>query len=153
MIKEVEIKILEKDITIPKYATLNSAGIDLCAYTKTVVDIPPLRTALIRTGISINMQTVPEDMMAIILPRSGKGAKEGKVLGNLVGVIDQDYQGELLVSLWNRNPDLYVKIEPMEKFAQLVFVPIIIPRFKVVEKFSCNTGRGDGGFGSTDGSN
>lgn len=148
---QVEIKILDNSIKVPEYATINSACIDLVACLSVPINIPPLKTALIRTGISINMQTVPKDMMAIILPRSGKGAKEGKVLGNLVGVIDQDYHGEVLVSLWNRNSDVYVDIEPGERFAQLVFVPIIVPSFKVVEEFSSTTARGTGGFGSTDG--
>ncbi len=148
---QVEIKILDNSIKVPEYATINSACIDLVACLSVSINIPPLKTALIRTGISINMQTVPKDMMAIILPRSGKGAKEGKVLGNLVGVIDQDYHGEVLVSLWNRNSDVYVGIEPGERFAQLVFVPIIVPSFKVVEEFSSTTARGTGGFGSTGG--
>jgi dUTP pyrophosphatase len=106
-------------------------------------------TKLIPTGLSINMQTIDEWCTAFILPRSSKGHKEGKVLGNLVGVIDQDYHGQLMVSLWNRNSENYVTIEPYERFAQLVFLPIIRPDFKVVSEFSSSTERGEGGFGST----
>jgi dUTP pyrophosphatase len=148
---QIELKLLDSNVNTPVYATEGAAGIDLEAAIPYPIEIPPLKTALIRTGISINMQTVPLHLMATILPRSGKGAKEGKVLGNLVGIVDQDYHGEVLVSLWNRNSDIYVTINPGEKFAQLVFVPVIKPTFKVVEEFSSTTDRGEGGFGSTDG--
>jgi dUTP pyrophosphatase len=150
----VEIKILDPKIAaepklLPKYATRDSAGVDLIACIDTKIEIPPMQARLIPTGISINMQTIDEWCAAFIFPRSGKGHKEGKVLGNLVGVIDQDYHGQLMVSMWNRNADVYVTIEPLEKFAQLVFMPIIRPDFKVVEEFSSDTERGEGGFGST----
>jgi dUTP pyrophosphatase len=104
---------------------------------------------MIHTGLAINMDLEQAHIMAMILPRSGKGAKEGKVLGNLVGIIDQDYHGELMVCLWNRNPELYVTIEPGERFAQLVFVPIFKAQFEEVIEFSSKTERGTGGFGST----
>ena len=85
----------------------------------------------------------------MIYPRSGKGVKEGKVLANLTGIIDQDYHGELMVAIWNRNSENYITIVPGEKIAQLVFLPIIRPDFKLVEEFSSTTDRGAGGFGST----
>ncbi len=150
----VEIKVLDPKIAadpklLPKYATADSAGIDLIACVESKVELAPFQTKLIPTGISINMQTIDEWCAAFIYPRSGKGHKEGKVLGNLVGVIDQDYHGQLMVSLWNRNPEQYITIEPLEKFAQLVFTPILRPTFKVVTEFSSSTERGEGGFGST----
>lgn len=146
---QIEIKKLNPQAILPSYGTEVSAGLDLAACIDTKVDIPPLKTAMIKTGISINMMTVPEHIVANIYPRSGKGAKEGKVLANLTGIIDQDYHGELMVAIWNRNPDNYVTIEPGEKIAQLVFLPIIRPSFNLVEEFSSNTARGSGGFGST----
>lgn len=146
----IEIKKLNPNAIIPAYSTERSAGMDLYACIDPGIQIPPMRVAMIPTGISLNMETLPASLMSIILPRSGKGAKEGKVLGNLVGVIDQDYHGELLVCLWNRNEDVYITIEPNERFAQLIFVPIIRPEFKLVEEFSTTTARGAGGFGSTD---
>lgn len=145
----VEIKILDPRAVAPEYATKDSAGVDLVACISDPIQIPPLKNKLIGTGLSINMQTIDEWCAAFIFPRSGKGHKEGKVLGNLVGVIDQDYHGELMVSLWNRNSDSYVIIEPGERFAQLVFMPIIRPDFKIVTEFSSSTERGSGGFGST----
>lgn len=150
---EVKIRdqgLIDRNIKL-EYATADAAGVDLYAAIAKPVDIPPLQVRLIGTGLSINMQPNILNMMALILPRSGKGHKEGKVLGNLVGVIDKDYTGELMVSLWNRNPEIYVTIEPYEKFAQLVFVPIIRPPFEYVEEFSTVTARGSGGFGSTGG--
>lgn len=147
----IEIKILDPKAKIPRYATIDSAGIDLIACMEYPVDIPPSKSTLIRTGLSINMQTVPINLMATIFPRSGKGAKEGKVLGNLTGIIDKDYQGEILISIWNRNYDRYVTINPGEAIAQLVFIPIYHANFQLVEDFSSTTIRGSGGFGSTDG--
>lgn len=147
----VEIKILNPKAEFCGYATKDSAAIDLIACIEHPIDIPPMKNRLIGTGIAINMQLFEETMAALILPRSGKGHKEGKVLGNLVGLIDQDYQGELMVSLWNRNEDTYITIDPGERFAQLMFVPIIKPTFKQVDEFSSATERGAGGFGSTGG--
>lgn len=146
----IEIKLLDPRAKTPKYGTVDSAGVDLIACIDEVLYISPLKTAMIKTGISINMQTVPQHIAAFIYPRSGKGAKEGKVLGNLTGIIDQDYQGELLVCLWNRNPDAYIAISPGEAIAQLVFTPIYRAEFQLVEEFSSITERGAGGFGSTD---
>lgn len=146
----IEIKFLDPRAKKPEYATKDSAGLDLIACIDYVVSIPPLKTAMIKTGIAVNMQTVPEHLAGLIFPRSGKGSKEGKVLGNLTGIIDQDYQGELLVCLWNRNAELYVDVSPGEAIAQLVFMPIHRTEFGIVEEFSSVTERGEGGFGSTD---
>ncbi len=151
MRRNIELKVLDPRATVPESGTSNAAGVDLAAILDKPIEIPPLRTALIGTGIALNMMTVPENIVAFILPRSGKGAKEGKVLGNLTGVIDEDYHGELKVSLWNRNPESYVTVNPGEKIAQLVFLPILMPSFKVVDDFSTLTERGEGGFGSTGG--
>ena len=145
----IEIKKLDKRAVIPEYATIDSAGLDLTACMDTKIEIPPLKTAMIHTGLAINMDLEQAHIMAMILPRSGKGSKEGKVLGNLVGIIDQDYHGELMVCLWNRNTENYVTIEPGERFAQLVFVPIYKAQFEEVKEFSSRTDRGTGGFGST----
>ena len=145
----IEVKILDPRAVTPSFATTDSGAVDLVACLTEKVQIPPLQVRLIGTGISINMQLVNQHMAALILPRSGKGHKEGKVLGNLVGFIDQDYHGELMVSLWNRNSEKYAEIEPGERFAQLMFVPIIKPIFQTVKDFSSTTERGAGGFGST----
>lgn len=149
MLRDIEIKILDKKAVVPEYATVDSGGIDLVACLDNTVDIAPLETKLIGTGLAINMQSVSERCVAMIFPRSGKGHKEGKVLGNLTGIIDQDYQGQLMVSILNRNKDKYIRIEPGERIAQMVFVPIIRAEFSVVEEFSSSTERGEGGFGST----
>ena len=149
MIRQVELKKLDPRAEIPAYGSRDSAGVDLVACINRAVDVPPLESRLINTGLAINMQPVVEDCVAFIIPRSGKGHKEGVVLGNLTGVIDQDYQGELKISVWNRNPDKYITIIPGDRIAQLVFLPIIKADFKVVDEFSTNTVRGEGGFGST----
>lgn len=149
MNREIEFKILDPRAVQPEYGTKDAAGVDLVAILDKTLHIPPLKAILVGTGISINMMTVPENLMSMILPRSGKGHKEGKVLGNLTGIIDEDYQGELKISVWNRNADEYITIDPGEKIAQLVFVPIIKAKFKQVEEFSESTARGSGGFGST----
>ncbi len=151
MIRKVEIKKLNPAAEIPTYGTVDSAGLDLTACITENLEIGPLKTAMIPTGLSINMQDVVEDCVAMIFPRSGKGAKEGKVLGNTVGIIDQDYHGELKICIMNRNPERYVLIQPGEKIAQLVFLPIIKAEFTEVEEFSHTTERGEGGFGSTGG--
>lgn len=151
MIRNVEIKKLDPRAEIPAYGTTDSAGVDLTACISEPLEIGPLKTAMVPTGLAINMQGVVEDCVAMIFPRSGKGSKEGKVLGNTVGIIDQDYHGQLMVCLWNRNPERYVLIQPGEKFAQLVFLPIIKANFCEVEEFSSTTERGAGGFGSTGG--
>lgn len=146
----IEIKILHKDAVVPEYATANAAGLDLLAMTDHTLSIPPLKTVMVGTGIAINMSTIPHNLMAMIVPRSGKGAKECKVLGNLVGIIDKDYQGELKLSIWNRNAEEYIEVKHKEAIAQLIFVPVIAARLNMVEEFSTVTDRGAGGFGSTD---
>jgi dUTP pyrophosphatase len=149
MLRNIEIKKLDQRAIIPKYATADSAGVDLAACIDKVIEIPPLETALIPTGLAINMQLVEEDLVAMIFPRSGKGHKEGKVLGNTTGIIDSDYQGQLMVSILNRNKEKYITIEPGERIAQMICIPIIRAEFSEVEEFSSSTERGTGGFGST----
>jgi dUTP pyrophosphatase len=147
--QQVEIKILDnrigKDIPLPTYATEGSAGIDLRACIDNNITLLPGQTELIPTGFAIHMKN--KSMAATILPRSGLGHKKGIVLGNLVGLIDSDYQGQLFISCWNRGQESYT-IEPAERIAQLVFLPIIQPRFVVVDNFE-DSDRGDGGFGSS----
>lgn len=125
-----------------------AAGYDLRANLSKVLDIPPLSVAMVGTGIKVHIKN--QNIAAMILPRSGKGHKDGIVLGNLVGLIDSDYQGELKVSVWNRNPEKYVTIAPGEAIAQLVFVPVILPNLVIVDYFGESSQRGEGGFGSTD---
>lgn len=149
MIRNVEIKILDQRLTLPQYATQYSAAFDLYACTDSAIEIPPLRVKLIPAGIQINMMSVIEACAGIILPRSGNGHKRGMILGNGSGLIDEDYRGELMVSVWNRNPDEYLKIDSMERIAQFVIVPIIRANFVVVDEFKDKTARGAGGFGST----
>lgn len=149
MIRNIELKILDSRALLPEYGTKDSAGVDLVACMDKGISIPPLKSVLISTGLAINMQTVPETCVAMIFPRSGKGHKEGIVLGNSVGIIDQDYHGQLMVSVLNRNSELYVNISPGDKIAQLVFMPIFKSNFIKVDEFSSTTARGEGGFGST----
>lgn len=146
---QVEIKKLDPRAIVPEFATDYSAGLDLVACIDEAVEVAPFKIAMIKTGLSINMMRVPKNIAAMIYPRSGKGTREGKVLANLTGVIDQDYHGELMVAIWNRNSERYIVITPGERFAQLVFIPIIRPAFTLVEEFSSTTDRGAGGFGST----
>ena len=146
---QVELKVLNpkigKEIPLPSYATEGSAGLDLRACLDAPLQLAPGKCELIPTGIAIHMSR--KDMAATILPRSGLGHKQGIVLGNLVGLIDSDYQGELLISCWNRGVD-HVTIQPGDRIAQLVFVPVIQAAFKQVEEFTAST-RGSGGFGHT----
>ena len=130
---------------LPSYASKGSAGLDLRACIEHVQTLNPGETFLIPTGISIYIKD--PNYAAIILPRSGLGHKHGIVLGNLVGLIDSDYQGELLVSCWNRSDNPFV-INPLERIAQLVVVPVIQAKFNLVEQYS-ESERGEGGFGST----
>lgn len=149
MIRDVEIKILDKRVEIPKYATMNSGAFDLVACIDEKVEIAPLSVKLIPTGISVNMMSVIESCAGLILPRSGNGHKRGMVLGNGTGYIDEDYAGQLFVSVLNRNSDVYLTIEPFERIAQFAIVPIIRANFIQVEEFTTKTERGAGGFGST----
>ena len=130
---------------LPSYASKGSAGLDLRACIDHIQTLNPGETFLIPTGISIYIKD--PNYAAVILPRSGLGHKHGIVLGNLVGLIDSDYQGELLVSCWNRSKNAFL-INPLERIAQLVILPVMQAKFNKVEQFS-ETERGEGGFGST----
>ena len=130
---------------LPEYATSGSAGLDLRACSEHAITLQAGETQLIPTGIAIYLNN--PNLAATLLPRSGLGHKHGIVLGNLVGLIDSDYQGELKVSLWNRS-DTAFTIQPMERIAQMVIVPVVQATFEVVEDFAASE-RGAGGFGST----
>ena len=147
MMKKIDIKILDsrigKDFPLPTYATPGSAGLDLRAVLDTAVELHPGETTLLPTGLAIHIDDT--NLAAVILPRSGLGHKHGVVLGNLVGLIDSDYQGQLMVSVWNRGQTTFT-IEPGERIAQMVFVPVVQAEFNLVEDFDA-TDRGEGGFG------
>ena len=145
--KQLQVKILDprlgNDIPLPEYATSGSAGLDLRACLDAPLTLHPGETQLIPTGLSIFLED--PTIAAMILPRSGLGHKHGIVLGNLVGLIDSDYQGELMVSCWNRGQHPFT-IEVGERLAQLIIVPVIQAEFNIVEEFK-ETERGEGGFG------
>ncbi|MCC4800105.1 dUTP diphosphatase [Enterovibrio norvegicus] len=145
--KKIDLKILDprvgKEFPLPAYATEGSAGLDLRACLDEPLTLEPGQTQLIPTGLAIHI--ADPSIAATILPRSGLGHKHGVVLGNLVGLIDSDYQGQLMVSCWNRGQDTFI-IEPGERIAQMVFVPVIQAEFNLVEDFDA-TERGAGGFG------
>lgn len=145
--EQLEIKILDDRMRelLPAYATPGSAGIDLRACIDARLTLAPNEVKLIHTGLSIHLRD--PGFAAMILPRSGLGHKNGIVLGNLVGLIDSDYTGALMVSCWNRSGAPHA-IEPMDRIAQLVIVPVSRPTFTVVEEFA-DSARGAGGFGST----
>jgi len=145
--KTIAVKILDPRMQeqLPAYATSGSAGLDLRACIDVPLAMKPGTTHLIRTGLAIHIGDPA--YAAMILPRSGLGHKHGIVLGNLVGLIDSDYQGELMVSAWNRGGASFV-LNPMERLAQLVIVPVLQVGFRVVESFG-DSERGEGGFGST----
>lgn len=145
--KTIDIKILDPRMKeqLPAYATDGSAGLDLRACLEAPLVLRPGETQLIPTGLAIHI--ADPGYAAMILPRSGLGHKHGIVLGNLVGLIDSDYQGQLMVSTWNRG-SIEFTLNPMERLAQLVIVPVLQVGFNVVEEFS-DSARGDGGFGST----
>jgi len=130
---------------LPAYATPGSAGLDLRAALDAPLVLQPGQTQLIPTGLAIHIGD--PGLAAMILPRSGLGHKHGIVLGNLVGLIDSDYQGQLMVSCWNRGREAFT-VQPMERIAQLVIVPVVQAQFRVVESFEASD-RGAGGFGST----
>lgn len=144
---EVEMKVLDERMAdfIPTYATAGSAGLDLRACLDEEVVLQPGETFLVPTGLAIYLANPA--YAAVLLPRSGLGHKHGIVLGNLVGLIDSDYQGELKVSLWNRSSEPFT-VKPFERIAQMVIVPIVQARFKRVEEV-VGSSRGEGGFGST----
>jgi len=144
----VDLKVLDPRMAdnLPAYATAGSAGLDLRACLDEPLVLTPGATHLIPTGLSIYLRD--PGLAAMILPRSGLGHKHGIVLGNLVGLIDADYQGPLMVSCWNRGQEAFT-IQPMERIAQLVIVPVLQAQFRVVSDFTDTSDRGQGGFGST----
>ena len=147
MNKKVELKILDHRLgdlfPLPQYATEGSAGMDLRAMLNAPLELAPGDTHLIPTGVAIHIED--PGLAAVILPRSGLGHKHGIVLGNLVGLIDSDYQGQLFVSCWNRGRESF-RIEVGERIAQLVVLPVVRAQFEVVEEFAASR-RGAGGFG------
>jgi dUTP pyrophosphatase len=145
--KNIDLKIIDPRMTelLPAYGTPGSAGLDLRACIDTAITIKAGETVLIPTGLAIHIDN--PGYAAMILPRSGMGHKNGIVLGNLVGLIDSDYQGQLMVSTWNRGQNDFT-LEPMERLAQLIIVPVLQVGFNIVEEFG-DSQRGEGGFGST----
>ena len=143
----VDIRILDARVAdaLPAYATPGSAGLDLRACVDTPVVLEPGQAQLIPTGLAMHLGD--PGLAAMILPRSGLGHKHGIVLGNLVGLIDSDYQGPLMVSCWNRGGEPFT-IQPLERIAQLVIVPVVQAQFRLVDSFDASE-RGEGGFGST----
>lgn len=147
--RNIQIKIvnprLGNDISLPQYATDGSAGLDLRACIDRELLLEPGASELIPTGIALNIED--PGLAAVILPRSGLGHKHGIVLGNLVGLIDSDYQGEVFISCWNRGRDTFT-VQPGDRVAQLVFVPVVRVAFDIVDDFTASQ-RGAGGFGHT----
>ena len=147
--RNIQIKIINprlgNDIELPHYATDGSAGLDLRACIDQELVLEPGASELIPTGFALNIQD--PDLAAVILPRSGLGHKHGIVLGNLVGLIDSDYQGEVFISCWNRGQTAF-NIQPGDRIAQLVFVPVVRAAFDIVDEFAASQ-RGAGGFGHT----
>jgi dUTP pyrophosphatase len=146
-VRKIDVKILDARLRaqLPQYATPGSAGLDLRACLDRPLTLAPGQTELIPTGIAIHLED--PGLAAVILPRSGLGHKHGIVLGNLVGLIDSDYQGQIFVSTWNRG-SMPFTIDPMERLAQLVIIPVVQVDFNVVAEFNASH-RGAGGFGST----
>ncbi|MDK4680384.1 dUTP diphosphatase [Kingella negevensis] len=144
---KVQLKIVNPKMAnhLPTYATSGSAGLDLRACLDEAITLQAGETKLIPTGLAIYLDN--PNLAAVLLPRSGLGHKHGIVLGNLVGLIDSDYQGELMVSLWNRSQTPFT-VEPMERIAQMVIVPVVQAAFEMVDEFTASE-RGTGGFGST----
>ena len=143
----IDVKILDDRLRDkpPHYATPGSAGLDLRACIDVPVEIVPGQTILVKTGMAIHL--ADPGIAAMILPRSGLGHKHGIVLGNLVGLIDSDYQGELMVSMWNRGQETF-NLHPLDRIAQLIVVPVLQVGFNIVDDFDASK-RGEGGFGST----
>ena len=144
----IDIQILDPRLStqMPAYATPGSAGLDLRACLQAPLTLEPNAWQLVPTGMAIHLKD--PGYAALILPRSGLGHKHGIVLGNLVGLIDSDYQGELMVSAWHRSSTAFT-LEPMERLAQLVIVPVVQAQFQVVQDFAAASERGAGGYGST----
>jgi dUTP pyrophosphatase len=145
--RKLELKILDERMRgmLPRYATPGAAGLDLRACIDTPLTLDPGASHLVSSGIAIHVGN--PGYAAVVLPRSGLGSKNGIVLGNLVGLIDSDYQGPLMISVWNRGKAAFT-IQPLDRIAQLVVVPVVQVEFEVVEEFAAST-RGAGGFGST----
>lgn len=145
--RSIELKILDSrigdSIPIPHYATTGSAGLDMRACIDEALTVAPGETVLVPTGLAIHIGDA--GLAAVLLPRSGLGHKHGLVLGNLTGLIDSDYQGQVFISCWNRSNNAYV-VQPGERIAQMVFVPVEQVQFEVVENFA-DSSRGEGGFG------
>ena len=145
--RSIELKILDprvgESIPLPHYATEGSAGLDMRACIDEVLTVEPGDTVLVPTGLAIHV--ADPKLAAVLLPRSGLGHKHGLVLGNLTGLIDSDYQGQVFISCWNRGSKAY-EIQPGERIAQMVFVPVEQVEFSVVDEFDVSN-RGDGGFG------
>jgi dUTP pyrophosphatase len=146
-LRSIELKILDPrvgdSIPLPHYATEGSAGLDMRACTDDAITVEPGETVLVPTGIAIHVADAA--LAAVLLPRSGLGHKHGLVLGNLTGLIDSDYQGQVFISCWNRGSKSY-EVQPGERIAQMVFVPVEQVEFRVVDDFEASR-RGDGGFG------
>ena len=147
--RSIELKILDPrvgdSIPLPHYATDGSAGMDMRACIDEAITVAPGETVLVPTGLAIHV--ADPGLAAVLLPRSGLGHKHGLVLGNLTGLIDSDYQGQVFVSCWNRGSESFV-IEPGARLAQMVFVPVVQAKFQLVEEFDASL-RGSGGFGHT----
>ena len=146
-VRPIDIRILDTRLReqLPAYATAGSAGLDLRACIEAPMELKPGQTELIPSGLAIHL--ADPGLAAMVLPRSGLGHKHGIVLGNLVGLIDSDYQGQIFVSAWNRGTSVFV-LNPMERIAQLIVVPVVQVGFNVVDDFAASE-RGAGGFGST----
>jgi dUTP pyrophosphatase len=146
-VRRLEVRVLDPRIReqLPRYATAGAAGLDLRACLEAPLTLAPGDSQLVSSGLAIHLGD--PGLAAVVLPRSGLGAKHGIVLGNLVGLIDSDYQGEVMVSVWNRGGKAFT-IEPLERIAQLVVVPVVQVELAVVESFAASA-RGAGGFGST----
>jgi dUTP pyrophosphatase len=147
MMTTIDVKILDERLkdNLPAYATAGAAGLDLRACLAAPIDLAPGATTLVPTGMALHLDDA--GLAAMILPRSGLGHKHGIVLGNLVGLIDSDYQGQIFVSVWNRGSTSFT-IQPLERIAQLVIVPVVQVGFNIVDEFT-ESDRGEGGFGST----
>jgi dUTP pyrophosphatase len=144
---KIDVRILDPRLreNLPQYATAGAAGLDLRACIDAPLLLPPGEAQLIASGIAIHLEDA--GYAALILPRSGLGHRHGIVLGNLVGLIDSDYQGQLMVSCWNRGAEPFT-VQPLERIAQMVIVPVVQARLNIVEEFAASA-RGAGGFGST----
>jgi len=149
MKSKIQLKILDSRIgnefPVPNYATDGSAGMDMRACLDEAIDLAPGETVLVPTGLAIHLED--PNYAAMLLPRSGLGHKHGIVLGNLVGLIDSDYQGQVFVSCWNRGQDTFT-VQPGERIAQMVIVPVVQAEFEIVDEFH-DSERGEGGFGHT----